>query len=237
MKKILMITTLMVSISTASFAGNGEMGYRGQNKESVFQKIDINNDGYISLSEFKKHHEQKISNRKSKKQRGDRIKERKNRIFKAMDKNSDGYITQHELNKFHGKKMNMKDANHDGYITKQEFFSGKKSPHKRGDEIFAKLDKNNDGKLAKKEMKSKAGKRFKAMDVNNDGKISRDEFMAHKPQMKKRNPEEIFKRIDANRDGRISRDEFVNHKPQRRGGGMRNHGEQSQGRFEQRGKY
>ena len=51
------------------------------------------------------------------------------------------------------------------------------------EEMFAKMDTNSDGKLAKEEIQGKLKERFEEIDSNNDGYISKEELKnAPKPQ-------------------------------------------------------
>jgi hypothetical protein len=95
------------------------------------------------------------------------------------------------------------DTNSDGVLTRAEFDAGHAA-------MFARLDSNGDGALAREEMPRRGrhggrGDGERAMhhleraDANNDGAISRDEFLAR--------PLEMFGRLDANSDGVISQSE------------------------------
>ncbi|MEQ1490106.1 MAG: hypothetical protein ABL932_06100 [Terricaulis sp.] len=103
------------------------------------------------------------------------------------------------------------DSNNDGVVTRAEFDSGRAAQ-------FARLDADNNGQLAREEMRAERGEHrgrrgghrggpgggFEGPDANNDGNITRDEFLAR--------PIQMFDRLDANHDGVISAAE----RPQRR---------------------
>jgi Ca2+-binding EF-hand superfamily protein len=106
--------------------GHGDMAAR------VFKRLDANGDGKISADEFAAAGQ---------------------RLFSAADGNKDGILTPRELRRgarmarqqFSGHGMMALDANHDGTISKDEFLAFP-------DRIFARLDKNHDGKLDASEM-------------------------------------------------------------------------------------
>jgi collagen type III alpha len=82
-------------------------------------------------------------------------------------------------------------------------------------EIFKRLDKNGDGKIAKDEAPERIAANFDKLDTNKDGFITPDELKARPPGAggpggpggARPNPEDIFKRLDKNGDGKIAKDE------------------------------
>lgn len=84
-------------------------------------------------------------------------------------------------------------------------------------EIFAKMDVNNDNKLAQSEVKGPLRKHFTQVDSNNDGFITQAELEANKPSgnMKRGGQQNdkppsataIFAKMDANKDNKLSQSE------------------------------
>ncbi len=85
--------------------------------------------------------------------------------------------------------------------------------HKKGQmpnhkKVFSKLDKNNDGKISKKEAKHCVhkclSKNFENFDVNKNGYIEKSEFINKDCRKFK-----MMKEADTNNDGKISIDEML----------------------------
>jgi hypothetical protein len=108
--------------------------------------------------------------------------------------------------------------------------------HRRGHGgagLFARMDKNGDGKIEKAEARAAASKHFTEMDTNGDGALTRDEQSGkdgqarhaqrraeHFARMDKngdgqleraesRMPEAAFESADTNKDGKLTRDELA----------------------------
>eukprot|EP00090_Calanus_glacialis_P012501 TRINITY_DN21083_c0_g1_i2.p1 TRINITY_DN21083_c0_g1~~TRINITY_DN21083_c0_g1_i2.p1 ORF type:complete len:161 (-),score=57.30 TRINITY_DN21083_c0_g1_i2:469-951(-) len=122
----------------------------------AFKRADSNGDGILSVEEYQKIlQEHNISTTK---QEIVNLKE-------TADKNVDGYITKSEIvvgQSKVGTSMEQKaemafklmDRNNDGYITKQEMLgTTKKLNEKQVSAVFARNDKDGDGKLSKEEFK------------------------------------------------------------------------------------
>lgn len=82
-------------------------------------------------------------------------------------------------------------------------------------QVFGKLDTNQDGALNKNEMTAASNERFIKMDMNGDGLLSQDEMQAHMSQMRmnmgkrmKKRMNEKFAAMDTNKDGSLSIEEF-----------------------------
>jgi Ca2+-binding EF-hand superfamily protein len=71
---------------------------------------------------------------------------------------------------------------------------------------FQKLDKNNDGKISKKEYLDAVAATFKKYDLNKDGVLSKEEI---KSIERKIETEKFIKDVDSNNDGKIERNEFI----------------------------
>ena len=133
--------------------------------------------------------------------------------FSALDKNQDGRLTLDEFKAGFPDLANSEetfkslDKNGDGVLSLDEYKAGYPDPvppPKPG-----KGGKNgNSGKKAQaKPDAAKAKKLFAKLDKNGDGKLSLDEFKAAYPKIA--NPEATFKSIDTNHDGFLSLSEFT----------------------------
>ena len=176
--------------------------------ESVFARIDTNQDGKISSKEtkrFAKEAGRRWNNRVS------------DAAFGRFDENGDGKIAADEW-KSRPELFRRFDVNGDGFITRAELTpkgprggrrakmydarSGKDSAA-----FLAKFDKNRDGKVSQEEFPHE--RRFAEIDADSDGTLSETEI---KDAMDKRQREEnydVFERLDLNRDGKITREEFT----------------------------
>jgi Ca2+-binding EF-hand superfamily protein len=127
--------------------------------------------------------------------------------FQKIDLNKDGRLTLDEIQAAHREhaaaRFAEKDANKDGKLERTEV-------PRMPDEMFKRLDANNDGALTPDELAAKgarfaehAQKRFQHEDANGDGAISQDEVIA---AVDKR-----FARMDKNGDGVLTQDELRAH--------------------------
>ncbi len=90
-------------------------------------------------------------------------------------------------------------------------------------QMFAHLDKNQDGKLTKDELPERMGDRIMAADSNGDGAVTQAELQAARERMGGRrgpdaqgrgggegrpDPAQLFTRLDKNNDGKLTKDEL-----------------------------
>ncbi len=133
-------------------------------KTKVFNRIDNNEDGLVGRIELNRFHTKKHINARTeelinKKDSNDDGKlsidemELTADIFIKIDKNEDGLADKTELNRFFSKKhinagttkmINNKDTNDDGMLTVDEMGLA--------DDVFAEIDKNEDGLADRKEI-------------------------------------------------------------------------------------
>jgi Ca2+-binding EF-hand superfamily protein len=137
-----------------------------------FDRIDENHDGFIDEAEYKKFRE-RIANGGSQ-----RLSEM---MLKYLDTDHDGKISRAEFTAIM-QIFDSLDKDHDGFLSQEElgrFFqvlNDVKVASTGGvevDNLFAKFDKNKDGKITPDEMNNE--RTFKALDLNNDGQITREE--------------------------------------------------------------
>lgn len=157
-------------------------------RDKLFEKVDQNKSGDISLEEFLSAG-QKVPGGKN---GADQAKAKA--LFSKIDSNGDGKITKDEVTAYDTKAAaSLQDA-----MTKLQELLGnaegakKKRPHHpQLSDIFSKADANADGSLTLDEFKTvlpgnatsadasgKAEKLFAKIDINGDGKISKDEVKA-----------------------------------------------------------
>lgn len=80
-----------------------------------------------------------------------------------------------------------------------------------GEQIWNKLDTNQDGKVTRDELKADVSTLFAKVDANKDGKVTQDEasqfFAAKRDEMKAKHAERL-KAADTNKDGKWSKEEL-----------------------------
>lgn len=122
--------------------------------------------------------------------------------FARMDLNSDGKLDSTEMPKF---MLEAMDDNKDGAVDADEFRKHHKPPvPPKPEDVFKRLDRNDDGKLDGVEIDDRMRRDF---DDDGSGDVSLDEFRKHfKPKPPK--PEEEFERLDRNKDGWLDKAEI-----------------------------
>ena len=119
--------------------------------------------------------------------------------FQRLDKNQDGKLTRDELPERIADRIMAADTDGDGAVTQAELeaagarMGGRRGPNAQGRQgrqgrpdpaqMFAHLDKNQDGKLTKDELPERMAERLMAADTNGDGAITKAEFEAAREKM------------------------------------------------------
>lgn len=161
-----------------------------------FERLDRNNDNYISMSEWT----------------------RDARQFDRLDLNNDNRLSRSELMNLArqrqatwDQRFTEIDANRDGRLSLREW-----QRVERDDDVFERLDRNNDGYVTRTELVDRDfdrnnngyddgntswDQRFTEMDVNRDGRLSQREWQRDR---------DTFELLDRNDDGYVTRTELVN---------------------------
>jgi Ca2+-binding EF-hand superfamily protein len=153
-----------------------------------FDRLDRNNDGYVSLSEWP----------------------RDRQTFDLLDRNDDGRLSQSELadrtarREIRDERFAEMDTNRDGRLSRSEWT--------RGEDSFERLDRDNDGYVTRDELQNRAWddrnsglyprdeRRFQDLDRNRDNRLSRTEWTGSS---------DLFDRLDRNDDGYLSLNEWL----------------------------
>jgi Ca2+-binding EF-hand superfamily protein len=210
-KAVVAIGLTTVVAAGAVYAA-GTAGHFGLNRIERLLSVDQDRDKRVSAQEFEAAEAKR---------------------FVARDLNKDGILTAEELAAFSQRFGRRKgwsdrlfersDADKDGKLSKQEFEQDQKA-------MFARLDKNGDGKLTSDEsprwfnrraanrgadtqtledVLARAERRFAAMDTNSDGTVLKNEIDAAAAERQAHRVKREMHRFDANRDGKITQDEYM----------------------------
>ncbi len=127
-------------------------------------------------------------------------------FFQKMDTNQDGKISMEEWHQGWKKLFDLVDTNQDHFLVREEAKAFAEKIRTSGgniEEKFARMDKNQDGKITQDEWIGPPGL-FHNLDRNGDGAITKDEY----PAPQKEDALARFKKMDANGDGKISKEEW-----------------------------
>jgi Ca2+-binding EF-hand superfamily protein/catechol 2,3-dioxygenase-like lactoylglutathione lyase family enzyme len=113
-------------------------------------------------------------------------------FFDAADKNKDGFLTVEEVQAYFAARRTAQSANPSTTTTSAAPAAARGAGASfNADAFFQSLDKNQDGKLSRDEVKAfpKVNESFDNLDTNRDGGISLEEFKAVMGQRQQRQPQ------------------------------------------------
>ena len=170
-----------------SISGIGGFRPPPPGKPPSFEKLDGNSDGALSLDEFKAGAPKGADSARSE------------ALFKTIDADGDGAITKAEAEEFHGKRQEAQQQVQAFLLNLQSGLSGTQTEEdgEEGESLFAKLDANADGSVAKDEFLKAISpdgdganglitRLFTAMDADKDGKISEQELADFQKKLEER---------------------------------------------------
>lgn len=188
-------------------------------------RADANGDGVVTKEEL-----EEVRKRIAGGQRGGEGRGMPNpeQLFQRLDANGDGKLSKDELPERFGQRIMQADADKDGVVTKEEFAEiakqmggGRGGPGGQQDvgQLFARADKNGDGKLTKDELPGPLAERLMKADANGDGALTKAELEEARKKAPGRpgpgaggrggfDPAQMFKRLDRNGDGKVGLDEL-----------------------------
>lgn len=141
--------------------------------------------------------------------------------FEQLDTNGDGAITTSELRAIHTAKFIENDTNGDGFLDIEELTAVRGENTRRGPrftpenveemaaKFIARADSNNDGILAKDEIRGPVVRHFAEADTNTDGFVDSSEIQAQMLKLAEGHEgiEKHMERTDKDGDGMISLEE------------------------------
>jgi Ca2+-binding EF-hand superfamily protein len=170
-----------------SISGVGGLRPPPPGKPPSFEKLDGNSDGALSLDEFKAGAPKGADSTKSEE------------LFKKIDADGDGSITKAESEEFRAKRQEAQQQVQSFLLNLQSLLSGTQSEEdgEDGESLFAKLDGNSDGSVAKDEFLNAISpdgdganglinRLFAAMDADKSGDISEQELADFQKKLEER---------------------------------------------------
>lgn len=215
-------------ISLSAEALPDEPRGKGQSIQAMWGKLDVDQDGLLSFSEFQSL--PRLARLPEEKQRG---------LFERFDKNNDGSLTRGELRESRRegaqerrRRLMELDVDGSGGVCLEEFRKGEMFANidpKRIETMFRRLDTDGDGEISPKDRpeprdgqrkpKNWQGERpglhrriFERLDADKSGTLDFEQFrQAHGPSAMDEDAQEaLFLRLDIDKDKRISLEEFSN---------------------------
>lgn len=172
-----------------SISGVGGFRPPPPGKPPGFEKLDGNGDGALSLDEFKAGAPKGADSARSEE------------LFKKIDADGDGSVTQAESEEFHAKLEKADQQLQAFLLGLQSAATGSKdgAEEEDGEDLFASLDADSDGSLAREEFlkaispdgsasSDLLNKLFDAIDTDKDGAVSKEETEAFQSAAQRRGP-------------------------------------------------
>ncbi|MCC7495516.1 MAG: hypothetical protein IT204_24410 [Fimbriimonadaceae bacterium] len=142
---------------------------------------------------------------------GDKPKHEPGALFERFDKNADQVLTADEVPAQVWAKLKQRDANQDGQVTREELRPKDGEARPTAEQMFQRLDKNQDQALTADEVPVPVWERISKADANADGKLTLDEakaaLAAREGGEGGKRHEQLFKQFDADQDGCLTQAE------------------------------
>ena len=98
-------------------------------------------------------------------------------LLQRADADGNGVLTRSEVDRFAAERFAAADGDRDGALSPGEFagITRRRSPD-RAERVFARLDRNGDGLVQRREYNQRPARIFARLDADKDGRITRDEL-------------------------------------------------------------
>jgi Ca2+-binding EF-hand superfamily protein len=203
--RLIPITVLIFITATPVLAGPG-YGQGGKGKFMSF--FDSNEDGVVTMEEFKESSAARFDNMDADHNTtvtqdefsgyvGQRREQHRQHRFESIDTNKDGQLSKDEFAAYSRQKALRRfagmDSNSDGLISTEEYttrkygkhgsHNGHHHGHSRGHGFFNRLDTNKDGQLTRDESLAAWTTWFKRIDTNGDQVVTAEEVQNYRNNM------------------------------------------------------
>jgi len=193
MKRIAFLAIIAVLATQGITSAQKTQQGRGKGAAHIFEKLDANGDGGITLEEMRAHHEErrrevdlngdgKVTPEEIRQLHQQRAAEH----FAQIDVNADGVLSRDEVPERLQRHFDKVDANGDGAISQDEMLNGKygkhhgKGPGKGKGEYRGKGPEQAGNKGVPIDPEVRLQERFEQMDANHDGVITLEELQQGK---------------------------------------------------------